>query len=188
MTIYVALLRGINVGGKTAVKMADLRDTFSSVGAADVRTHINSGNVLLRSDLDEPALLARLAPAIRTRFGWDIPLVLRTATEWNQIVANLPYTPPELAAAAEAAPDVETNYVALMDSAPTLDKVNLVSPYCNDREHLRIRGREGYLLIHMSVRLSKLAQKLDRLSPVVTIRNWNTVTKLSDLAAEMASE
>jgi uncharacterized protein (DUF1697 family) len=185
VTIYIALLRGINVGGKTAVKMADLHDTFSAAGAEDVRTYINSGNVLLKTDLDEPALLSRLVPAIRLRFGWDIPLVLRTADEWNQIVANLPYTPPELAAAAEAAADVESNYVALMDSAPTPDKINLVSQFCNDREHLRVRGREGYLLIHMSVRLSKLAQKLDRLSPVVTVRNWNTICKLAELAGEM---
>lgn len=103
----------------------------------------------------------------------------------DQIVANLPYTTFEQAAAAEADMGVESNYVAMMDSAPTPNKINLVSQYCNDRKHLRIRGREGYLIIHMSVHLSKLAQKLDRLSPIVTIRNWKTVCKLAELAGDM---
>lgn len=185
MTTYIALLRGINVGGKNMIKMADLRQALASAGMADVQTYIQSGNILFHADEAAGELPARIRQIILDRFGYSIRVVVRSAAEWNEIIAGMPYTAEELAAAAAAAGDAESHYLALLGGDPRPEKVELVQKLCNEGERMHIHGREVYLLLHMSVRDSKLAQKIDQLAEVVTVRNWNTVLKLAELAGEM---
>jgi uncharacterized protein (DUF1697 family) len=77
--IYVALLRGINVGGKTKVAMAALRDICESVGCEDVVTYIQSGNVVLKSKLSAEKLRAELEAAIAAEFGFSPAVMIRSA-------------------------------------------------------------------------------------------------------------
>lgn len=88
--IYVALLRGINVGGHRKVEMGRLKETFSGVGCQDVSTYINSGNVLF-SDRRTPAtLVPKLVNAIAREFGFEVPVLLRNIDEIRALVSSVP--------------------------------------------------------------------------------------------------
>lgn len=87
---YVALLRGINVGGRHLVPMADLRTTFEAAGYGSVRTHIQSGNVLFESDAPRIDLEDDLAAMIEARFGFPVPVMIRSRAQLRNVVAKAP--------------------------------------------------------------------------------------------------
>ena len=90
MTRFIALLRGINVGGKNIIKMADLKAAFERRGFQDVTTYINSGNVLFGSELDESAAQAVCEKLIAEEFGLDIPVCVISAADLTDALANAP--------------------------------------------------------------------------------------------------
>src|SRR3954470_16738853 len=90
MTTYIALLRGINVGGSRKIHMADLRETFAEAGCADVTSYIQSGNLVFSHAADE-ALAGRLEQAIERATGFDVPVILRTAAAWERAIDENPY-------------------------------------------------------------------------------------------------
>lgn len=182
MTIYIALLRGINVGGKNMIKMAELKRSLTDDGLKKVQTYIQSGNVLFVSDEEEEeALSLRIERIVRRDFGLDVPVVLRTAEELGAAAAGCPFTPEEVAVA-EATATGGSLYVAFMRSEPTAEALGRFASYANEQEHFRVSGREVYLLFKDSVRNSKLAANLQKLDASATVRNWKTVGKLISLA------
>src|SRR5690625_543995 len=88
---YIGLLRAVNVGGKNKIRMAELRDVLESMGLQQVRTYIQSGNMLFDSDAPEDALRHELEHQIAQRFGFHVDVVLRTLTEFDRLVADCPY-------------------------------------------------------------------------------------------------
>lgn len=90
MTSYVALLRGINVGGKHPVPMAGLAACMTEAGYGDVRTHLQSGNVLFTTDAPRPGLDADLERVLEDRFGFAIPVITRSRDELAETVARAP--------------------------------------------------------------------------------------------------
>ncbi|GIP47306.1 hypothetical protein D3C76_33810 [compost metagenome] len=183
MTIHIALLRGINVGGKNIIKMAELKRSLTEQGFSEVQTYIQSGNILFASE-EEGALGLRMEEVIRRDFGLDIPVVLRTASELRATAEGCPFTPEEIAAA-EAASTGECLYVAFLRSEPTAEALKRFAAYANEQELFRTSGREVYLLFKESVRNSKLAANLQKLDAYATVRNWKTVGKLLSLAEGM---
>ena len=88
---YLALLRGVNVGGKAILKMADLQQALVNEGFDHVRTYIQSGNVIFASSLtDKKRLATRIQSTIKKTFGLEVDIVLFTATEWQAIVTAAP--------------------------------------------------------------------------------------------------
>jgi hypothetical protein len=97
LATYVALLRGINVGGRTRVSMADLRTLFLALGSEDVATYVQSGNVLFKAPLAGPAELAPpIEEEIRRRLGLNVRVVVRTAAQLAQVVAGNPFAADEI--------------------------------------------------------------------------------------------
>ena len=184
MATYIALLRGINVGGKNMIKMAELKRMFESLGLYHVQTYIQSGNVLFQSGEEEDSLHAHLEEEVEKAFGISVPVVLRTTAELNAVIRNRPFTGDEIRAA-EALGQGESFYVAFLNSPPSPETVASVDVYKNEAEKYHIAGRDVYLLFHGSIRDSKLAANLYRLGAPCTTRNWRTVHKLSDLANAM---
>ncbi|MDF2677276.1 MAG: hypothetical protein K0Q97_1594, partial [Bacillota bacterium] len=88
MTIYIALLRGINVGGKNVIKMAELKRAFEEIELCEVKTYIQSGNVLFKSNQEEELLRKKIEMKIEENFGFSIIVVLRTIAELEQIILN----------------------------------------------------------------------------------------------------
>jgi uncharacterized protein (DUF1697 family) len=176
MTIYIALLRGINVGGHNVIKMADLKRMCEAMDLSRVQTYIQSGNVLFESAEPEATLRPRIEQEIVRGFGLSVPVVLRTSAELQQLIAQCPWTPGALA-------EGESLSVALLPEAP----LHAELPGNDDQvDAYRFAGRDIYLLFGQSIRHSKLPGRLDRLGIPATVRNWNTMTKLAALARAMA--
>ncbi|GIN40715.1 DUF1697 domain-containing protein [Heyndrickxia oleronia] len=185
MTVFIALLRGINVGGKNKIKMAELREMFEKLGYIPVKTYIQSGNILFQSNEGEDELRKKIEHQIEEEFGISINVILRTASEMEQIIQNCPFSEEALSQAKEAAPDVETLYVTLLLEAPNPENVELLEEYQSERDQFKVIGREVFLLYHHSVRDSKLATNLHKLNVPATTRNWKTINKLVTMAKEM---
>lgn len=184
MTIYIALLRGINVGGKNRIKMAELRRALEMTGLSQVQTYIQSGNVLFESEDDRELLCKRIENEIETVFGFSISVILRTAAELSRIIEDCPF--PEAAVLkASASAEGESLYVSLMKDFPKEEGLTRIGAFITESEECRIEGREVYLLFHTSIRNSKLAANLQKLGSPMTIRNWKTINKLFAMAKVM---
>jgi uncharacterized protein (DUF1697 family) len=174
-TRYVALLRGINLGRARQVDMPRLRELLTARGHENVRTHLRSGNVVLDSPLPEPELAPDLARAIEAEFGFAVPVVVRTGVELAAVVAGNPF--------ATVATDPARYLVTFMAEPPDRTRVDGL-PRAESGEYL-VRGRELYLWLPDGIQGTPLASwKWDTLlGRPGTARNWNTVSKLAELAA-----
>jgi uncharacterized protein (DUF1697 family) len=174
VTRYVVLLRGINLGRARQVAMPRLREVLADRGHEAVRTHLRSGNVLLDSPLAETALADDVRGVIEQEFGFDVPVVVRSAAEVAAVVAGDPF--------ASVATDPARYLVTFLAEPPPPDKVDAL-PAADAGAYL-VRGRELYLWLPDGIQNTPLASwKWDRLLGVPgTARNWNTVTKLAELA------
>ncbi len=171
---YAAFLRGVNVGAHNRIKMADFKRVLEELGLARVETYIQSGNAVFDSDEGEAALAEKIKAALAAA-GVRTNVVLRAAEQMRAMVDALPFSEAEIAAAARD--EWESLYVVLFSAAPEIK----VAPDAEDR--VVLAGREAYLLLGQSVRLSKLAAKLMKLE-TATARNWNTILKMKEMAAE----
>jgi uncharacterized protein (DUF1697 family) len=174
---YVALIRGINVGGHKRVAMEDLRTVFRSLGCDDVRTYVQSGNVLFRSP-DTPAHLVRAAEdRIEGTLGLDVAVLIRTKEQLARIVKGNPF----LAAGADPA----KLHVMFLAARPDSKRSRDVSGTSFDGEELHVQGLEIYLHYPGGYGRSKLSNAYleKQLAVKATTRNWKTVTTLADLAS-----
>ncbi len=180
---YAILLRGVNVGGKRVVPMAELTALLTGMGFGNVRTLLQSGNAALDADLPEDELLARVRSAFEEHFGFACGMTARSADELHAIAANPPF-PPEAVARAEAAdPQTKHLYAYFLESAPGPEAFRrLFPPSAGDA--LAVGRREIFLLCEKSVRLSPTALRLAAAFPAATARNWNTVEKLAAITEE----
>jgi uncharacterized protein (DUF1697 family) len=173
--IYVALLRGINVGGKAKVPMAALRAVCESAGCEDVVTYIQSGNVVLQSKLSADKLRSALEGAIGAEFGFRPAVMVRTAKEMAGVVDRNPY--PDA--------DEKTIHVGFLHAAPdAATKKCLAARDCTPEQVTPV-GRDLYLHLPDGMGRAALPVQLERcLRPKpVTVRNWRTVTKLVELSS-----
>ncbi|MFD3257974.1 DUF1697 domain-containing protein [Paenibacillus lentus] len=183
--IYIALLRGINVGGKNIIKMAELRRIFEEeLGLARVQTYIQSGNVLFESDEEEAVLCKRIEQGIESAFAISVSVILRTASELRSVAAGCPFTELEIAKAAESSTG-ETLYVSILQKALPAEQVDKLHATDFGEDKYIIKGKEIYLLFSNSSRNSKLSGRLDKLGVPATVRNFKTLNKLIHLANEM---
>ena len=173
--VYVVLLRGINVGGKTKIAMAALRDTCASVGCEDVVTYIQSGNVVLKSKLTADKLRAALEAAIAEEFGFTPAVKIRTAQEMAAVVDRNPY----------AGTDDKTVHVGFLHAAPNATTKKCLGAIDCAPEELTVLRRDIYLHLPNGMGRAALPVQMERcLRPTpITVRNWRTVTKLAELAS-----
>lgn len=179
MKTWVALLRGVNVGGHNKVPMAELRDACRSLGFASVATYIQSGNVVFRSAGKVDALARELRAAIAERFDCDVPVVLRTADELRRVLAANPFI--------AAGRDPAKLHVGFLAEAPSAEEVEAVPPQPPGREEFQVIGGEVYLFYPDGMGRSKLTTAyFDRaLGTTMTARNWRTVGKLVEMTHEV---
>ena len=173
---YVALLRGINVGGNTMIKMERLRDVFSSLGFENVKSYINSGNLAYDTKkTDDQKLAAKIRSAIKSEFGLDIPVMVRAAAEIEKIVKDNPFD--------GQFTDPKSLHVFFLADTLSAENEHLLMEKSSDAEKIAIRGREIYYLLRISVVDSILGKGFidKKLKVPATARNWRTVNKLIDL-------
>ena len=172
MTTMIALLRGVNVGGNCKVKMEELRAVCEGMGLRDVRTYIQSGNIVFRSKAEDVG--ARLEKEIERVFGVRTFVVLRTAAEMRTVTERNPF------------PDVDPKklLVSFLRLTPMAAAVESVGKMEITPEELHVIGSEMYIHFPLGQGVSKLPMaKIEKtLGTTGTGRNWNTVTALLTMA------
>ena len=174
---YVALLRGINVGGKNKVKMEILREVLSAEGFENVKTYINSGNVIFAPpETDNKILAEQIESAIEKEFGLNIKVMVRSVDEIKEIIKNNPFE-----GQFENDKDV---HVFFLDEELTNEKRELLLSNNNENEMYSVRNREIFCHLKISVLDSLMGKDYigKKLKVSATARNWRTVNKIIEIA------
>lgn len=174
----IVLLRGINLGPKRRVAMADLRSLLDDAGFQDVRTYVQSGNIVLSSEATSEQLARECERQISDRFGFDVDVIVRTGEELAEVVRRNPL--------AEVATNPKRYQVTFLAAEPDRDVVRTAAAVVADGERFVAIGRELYAWHPEGVARSKLSAKLagGGLGVTATARNWTTVTTLLAMARE----
>lgn len=170
----VALLRAVNLAGKNAVAMADLRALLAGLGLGDPRSLLQSGNLVFSSTGRTPTQLERLLEGeCARRLGLSTELFVRTAAEWQALVAANPF-------ALEAQRDPGHLLAMTLREAPSPAALEALRAAIQGRERACLAGRTAYLVYPDGVGRSRLTTALieKKLGTRGTARNWNTVLKL----------
>lgn len=178
---YVALFRGINVGGKNVVKMDNLVQLFHELGFCKVKTYIQSGNAVFETAFDEKSLQSVIHAGFLKRFGFQSCVAVRNIEEMKALIDHFPFSEEETAAAEHSDPQAEHLYVYFLDHPADQTQIDGICREYAGPDILRAGEREVYLLCHQSIRKSKLAIQTAKRFDSATVRNWKTVTKLYDL-------
>ena len=174
MPAWVALLRGINVGGKHSLPMAKVRAACEQLGGSEVATYIQSGNVVLKHPQRSQAKFAELlAAALTETAGFPVPVVARTAEQFHASIASPPFT------------DHDALYCAFLPySKPTreqYDKLHAIDHEAHLPSKFELSGGQLFFHLPSGVGSDKLVPKVLRVFPDATTRNWRTVLKLREM-------
>jgi uncharacterized protein (DUF1697 family) len=177
MPRYIALLRGINVGGNKKVPMAALRTVLEGLGCTGVATLLQSGNAVLTSkEKSAPRVAAQIEKAILAEVGFDVSVVIRTRDEWADVIRRNPMPGAEK--------DASRFVVFALSKAPDPKRIAELDAKKYLPDEMVFSGRELYVRFPKGMGRSKLFTLLSgpKLGVVATARNWRTVTKLLALA------
>ncbi len=175
MPAYAALLRAINLGSRNKISMPDLRQLFEELGADDVRTHVQSGNVAFRiAERSSEKLVAAIEGRISSDLGLEIKVLVRTRAQLAKIMGDSPFA---------GSADPSELHVTFLVEAPDADRVAALDPAKFEPDRFEVVGREVHLHCPNGYGRTKLnnaflEKKLDR---VGTTRNWKTVTTLTEM-------
>jgi uncharacterized protein (DUF1697 family) len=173
---YIALLRGINVGGNNLLPMKDLAAIFEAAGCSEVTTYIQSGNVAFTAEADTaPDLASVITNAIQQSFACKPPVVLRSASELRAAIENNPFL--------KAGRPEETLHLSFLADLPTPEQLAELNPARSRGDSFQVLGREIYLDLPNGVGKSRLTNAYfdSKLKTVSTQRNWRTVLWLSKM-------
>lgn len=169
---YLALLRGINVGGNKKVDMASLKEVFESLGFTDVSTYINSGNVIFESDNDD---FSHIESALEEKFGFEIKVIVRDEDNIKYLAKSIPRE-------YENNSEQKTDILFLWDEFDSPDSIDLIKTYPDIDNLHYISGAIVWNISKSNYSKSGMHKFID--SPVykhMTARNINTVRKLAEL-------
>ncbi len=180
MPIYVAMLRGINVGGQKIIRMENLRASFEALGFRRVRSYVQSGNIIFEAaKASSNGLSKSIAEKILSEFGFSVPLALKSSDEMKKIVGDNPFLN-------ERGIDHSKLHVTFLSEFPpkaALGKLDSLNAF---PDQFRIKGREIYLYCPNGYGRTKLSNTaFERLLSVfATTRNWKTVNTLAKISSE----
>lgn len=174
---YIALLRGINVGGQKKIKMLDLRAMCGQMGLQEVQTYIQSGNIIFESSEEHTAVLEKdLKKQIQTTFGFDVPVMVLTQTYLQEVAENNPFLQknPEL--------DTKLLHVTFLSEKPDEDLVKALTEKDYGTDEFEVIGSRVYLYFPNGYGRTKLTNNIfeKKLQVAATTRNWRTIGKLQE--------
>jgi uncharacterized protein (DUF1697 family) len=178
LTVYIAMLRGINVGGNT-LKMDWLRNACEALGLRDVRTYVQSGNIVFISRLGAAKLAQTVKAAVDAQTRLPVTVVVRSAAELAEIVAGNPFLKQE-------GVDIAKLHVTFIEQAikPAKAALERLDALAGNRDEYRLVGSEIYLHCPVNYGETKLSNMaIEKVVAMgATTRNWKTVTKLHGMA------
>ena len=175
---HVALLRGINVGGNNILPMKDLARMFADAGCSNVRTYIQSGNVVFEKPAGGAKLGDAIAANIEKRFGFHVPVILRTQEQLRKTIRGNPYLAPDI--------DEKWLHVYFLAHPPNAGAIAALDANRSTPDRFHVLGQEIYLHLPNGMGRSKLTNAYfdSKLSTTCTARNWATVLKLAEMMEE----
>jgi uncharacterized protein (DUF1697 family) len=178
MARHIVLLRGINLPRHKRISMPELREALEASGFAEVKTYVQSGNIVLTSRAAPKTVARKVERTIADRFGLDVDVVVRTRDELARVISRDPF--------GKVASDPKRFQITFLAAEPHADVLAKLEDVATGGEQLVARGRELYTWHPNGVGRSKLAALLagPRLGVTATARNWATVTTLLTLADE----
>jgi uncharacterized protein (DUF1697 family) len=182
MKTYIALLRGINVSGHKLIKMELLRKVLAELHFKNIRTYIQSGNIIFdAATLDHKTLENQIGAKIEEHFGFQVPVVIVTLEELKSVVSKNPFTETEI-------PDPTQPYVAFLSDAPSAENNTAFSMMVFGKDRFTIADKNIYLLYPDSAANAKLSNAIieTKLKVKATSRNWKTILKLIELVENPA--
>ncbi|MBP9718223.1 DUF1697 domain-containing protein [Candidatus Gracilibacteria bacterium] len=178
MQKYVALLRGINVGGNKKVPMADLKKCLEKLDFKNIKTLLNSGNVVFEgAKSDEKKLIKKLEAALEEKFNFTVPVILRTAEEIEKLIKTDPFQNIHV--------DKNTRLYITFLAEKSTSAMGI--PYESSKKEFRIlekTNRELFSILQLSpsTKTTELMSIIEKeFGKNVTTRNWNTVLKIAEL-------
>ena len=174
---YVALLRGINVGGNNMIKMERLRETVVGLGFENVKTYINSGNVIFDAKkTDDKKLAVKIHAAILADFGFDISVMVRSIAEINELIASNPFE-----GQFESHKDM---HLFFLNEELTAEQQALLLGQANENEMFAFIDRHILCLLKISILDSVVGKGFidKKLKVATTARNWRTVNKILEMS------
>jgi len=178
MTKCIVLLRGINVGKGRKVPMTDLKKLCEALGLKNVKTYIQSGNVVFELGRPEAILMLemRLQQAFSETFGFDIPVIVRTDEEWAESIAQNPFLKEENL-------DIELLHLTFLKELPKPELLEKIKGYQYLPDRYEIIGRNVFIFCAAGYGTSKLVNSFfeSKLKVPATTRNWKTVLKLHEM-------
>jgi len=174
MNRYIALLRGINVGGHKKILMKDLRSLLESIGLSTVTTYIQSGNIVFDSN-KKVGLDALISEAIKNKYGWEVPVLVLTASQIATILSNCPFSEEKM----------EKSYFTIFKEEPSEANIAAANgiqypgeEFYVTKECLYFYSETGYSRVKMSGNFVESKLKVN-----ATSRNYRTMAKLLDMAS-----
>lgn len=176
MNTYIALFRGINVGGKNLLPMRELVPLFEALGMRKVRTYIQSGNVVFEGeDVHAAKLSDQIGAAVKESYGFAAHLLILTPDELTVAIASNPYP--------EAESDPRTLHLTFLSSVPESPDLEALESIKRDSERFMLEGKVFYLHALEGVGRSKLASRIEKsLGVAGTARNWRSVCAIEAMA------
>lgn len=176
MTRYVSMLRGINVSDRNRILMADLVEMYESLGLTATRTYIQSGNVVFDASDKAASLAHKIEQEIRRRFGFEVPVIIRSKGELRKTVRDNPFT-------GESGTDPSKLHVTFLESKPDRIKLGQFDPSGLGKDRFSIDGSNVYLNCPGGYGKTRLSNTYleKQLGVRATTRNWKTVNVLLDM-------
>lgn len=173
MKTYIALLRGINVGGRKKILMADLKVLFESLGFTEVRTYIQSGNVIFSASESDVHALA-ISEAIEKKYEFKVPVLVKTASEVEEILSNCPFSEEKML----------KSYFVLLFEAPSEETKKAINPEIFPSEEFIITDACVYLYVSAGMGKAKCTNNFfeRKLNVNATARNYRTMVKIISLS------
>lgn len=179
MIKYITLLRGINLGNKRKILMASLRKSFEKLCFSDVLTYIQTGNVIFFSEKknDKLKLSEKIKLMIFSDYGFDVPVIIRTAIELDEIILNNPFL-------GEDDLKIENLHVTFLDNIPSKENIQKLEPFSCAPDKFKIVGNNVFIYCPRKYSETKLGNNFfeKKLNVTASTRTWRTILKLSELA------
>jgi uncharacterized protein (DUF1697 family) len=175
MNTYIALFRGINVGGNNILPMLELVSVLEELGLSKIRTYIQSGNVVFQSEnTDSVGLSQKICAAIKKHHSFVVQVLILDVSEFGNAIASNPFP--------EAKAEPNTLHFFFLSSLPEKPNLEALESVKKDSEQFRLIDKVFYLYAPEGVGRSKLATKVEKvLGVATTARNWRTVSKIMEM-------
>ncbi len=178
MTTYICILRGINVSGKNKILMQDLKALFESMNFKNVKTYIQSGNVVFDAK-SAKNLETIIQKKIKEQYGFDVPIIIRTVDEITSILTQNPYLNQKNI-------ELDKLHITFLSETPTKENLSKINTYNFEPDVFEIIGNEVYLHCPNGYGNTKLSNTFFeyKLKVTATTRNWKTVNEIAKLCEQ----